>query len=276
MIRADAVRSVSALIIGFGRSLRAGDVTLERMAGVPNRPKAGSTRRTKLGPAPFSRLRRAVKGGSLFMLLVMIGSGASDWPALSPEEFRRLPELRVQIETENFSPALMNAAIFHETNRVRGELGLPPFVHLPLLDAAADLKAMIGVSQSELTHENPLPHLATPAERVRTVGLDFREVAENIARLGVFDLPAGSTQVAVRQRDGRTEFLHPGTNRVVGHQTYAAFAEAVVRSWMNSPGHRANIINPRLTSLGCATRPCRSPVAGHAQIYAVQVFFAPR
>lgn len=211
-----------------------------------------------------------------YLLLVVAGVGAPAWHEMLPGEFALRAEVNARVEMENFNSALMSAAIFHETNRARSQLGLPAFTHLPRLDAAADLKAAVGVVQRELVHENPLPHTATPADRVRLAGLDYREVAENIARLGVFDLPAGSTQVAVRQRDGRTEFLHPGTNRVVEYQTYAAFAEAVVRSWMNSPGHRANIVNPRLTSLGCAARPCRSPVAGHAQIYAVQVFFAPR
>jgi uncharacterized protein YkwD len=216
-----------------------------------------------------------MKAGVWFLLLVIMGPGATVGRALSPEEFGRQPEVQARITIEDFNPALMSTAIFHETNRVRGQLGLPAFTHLPELDEAADLKAAVGVVQRELVHENPLPSTATPADRVRAVGLDFREVAENIARLGVFDLPGGSTQVAVRQRDGRTEFLHPGTNRLVANQSYAAFAAAVVRSWMNSPGHRANIVNPRLTSLGCAARTCRSPVAGHAQIYAVQVFFTP-
>ena len=47
-------------------------------------------------------------------------------------------------------------------------------------------------------------------------------------------------------------------------------------SAMKSPGHRANLVNPEFTSLGCAARPIRSPVARHEQVYAVQVFCAPR
>ena len=210
------------------------------------------------------------------LLLTLVSAPAADWQQMPPEEFAARAEVRARVDFARFDPALMSAAIFHETNRVRQRLGLAAFRHLPKLDDAADLKAAIGVLQDGLRHDNPLPHTAEPADRVRAVGLDYRRVAENIARLGLFDLPAGSTQVAVRQRAGRTEYIHPDTKRPVENQTYAAFAEAVVRSWMNSPGHRANIVNPELVALGCAARTCHSPVARHEQIYAVQVFFTPR
>jgi len=211
-----------------------------------------------------------------FLMLAAAGLAAPAWQAMAPAEFAVREEVQARIDFEAFNPALMNAAIFHETNRVRQRLGLPLFVHLPKLDDAADLKAAVGVTQDELTHENPLPLTATLVDRVRAVGLRYRQAAENLARLGIFDLPAGSTQVGVRQRDGRTEYYHLDTKRPVTMRTYASFAEAVVQSWMNSPSHRANIVNPAFTSLGCATRTCYSRMNRHEQLYAVQVFFTPR
>jgi uncharacterized protein YkwD len=195
---------------------------------------------------------------------------------LPMDEFTRQPQLQATIDFAHFNQPLMVAAIFHETNRVRRQLGLAPFTDLPKLDEAADLKAMFGVLQGELSHENPLPLTATPAARVRAVGLAYRQVAENIARLGLFNLPTGSTRVEIRKRDGRDEYYQPGTNRPVGLRTYAEFAAAVVQAWMNSPPHRANIMDPTLVSLGCAARTCRNLMNGHEQIYAVQVFFTPR
>lgn len=201
---------------------------------------------------------------------------ATDWQALPSEEFARLPEVQERVVFEDFNRALMSAAIFHETNRVRQRSGLPLFKHIPKLDDAADLKASIGILQSELTHDNPLPSSATPANRVRSVGLRYSQVSENIARLGLFDLPPGVSQVGVRQRGGRTEFYRLDTKQAVQLRTYADFAEVVVASWMKSPGHRSHIVNPELTALGCAARPCRSQVVNHEQVYAVQVFFTPR
>jgi uncharacterized protein YkwD len=213
----------------------------------------------------------------LLILLVLAGwVAAAEWQRLPPEEFALLPAVKERVVFEDFNQALMSAAIFHETNRVRSRLGLAPFAHLPKLDEAADLKAAIGVVQTELTHDNPLPLSATPADRVRATGLRYRQVAENIARLGLFDLPAGVTQVGVRERAARTEFYRLDTRQAVQLRSYVDFATAVVASWMNSPGHRAHIVNPEFTALGCAARPCRSQMANHEQVYAVQVFLAPR
>jgi uncharacterized protein YkwD len=210
------------------------------------------------------------------MTLVAVAH-AADWSQLSPEDFTRRSEVAAAIDHGKFDPALMATAIFHETNRVRRRLGLSSFRHLPKLDEAADLKAVMGVIQSELTHTNPLPATATPADRVRFVGLSYRLVAENLARLSLLNAPPGVTQVGVRRRrDGREESYLLDTGRVLMPHTYASFAARVVDDWMNSPPHRANIVNPALTSLGCAARATLSWKARQEQIYAVQVFFTPR
>ena len=180
----------------------------------------------------------------LYTILVGAGWAATDRQQLPGEEFARLPEVQAGIDCAKFDQPLLVAAIFQETNRVRRQLGLVPFTHLPKLDEAADLKATIGVLQGELSHENPLPLTATPTDRVRAVGLSYRQVAENIARLGVLDLPVGNTQLGVRKREGRDEYYQLETKRTVEPRTYAGFAAAVVQAWMNSPPHRANILNP--------------------------------
>jgi len=217
-----------------------------------------------------------MKRFAVYIMLATAVWAAPDRPQLPPEEFARLPELQAAVDFAKFDQPLMVAAIFHETNRVRRQLGLVPFTYLSKLDAAADLKAAVGVLQGELSHTNPVPLTATPADRVRAVGLSYRQVAENIGRLAILDLPAGITQVGVRKRGGRDEYYHLDTLRSVERRTYAGFAAAVVLAWMNSPPHRANLVNPDFQSLGCGARTCRDLTNGHEQIYAVQVFFTPR
>jgi uncharacterized protein YkwD len=211
----------------------------------------------------------------LLFCLVVAAARAADWYALTPDEFARLPEARERIDPANFSRERMNAAIFHETNRVRRRLGLPLFTHLLRLDGAADLKATIGVVQMNISHDNPLPATATVAQRVEVMGLDYHEVAENLARLTIFDVPFGTRQVGVRSEGPPPKYYHLDTGQPIHPHTYTGFAAAVVDAWMNSPGHRENLLNVRLVSLGCSARPCRSPGGQLDQIYAVQVFFTP-
>jgi uncharacterized protein YkwD len=68
----------------------------------------------------------------------------------------------------------------------------------------------------------------------------------------------------------------PDEPRLGRSRPAAAFAAAVVQAWMNSPSHRANIVNPGFLSLGCGARVCRDLANRHEQIYATQVFFTPR
>ncbi len=222
-----------------------------------------------------ARNSAVVKGLVLALALLARAAGAPDWPAMPPAEFARRPEVLARIEPASLDRDLLAAAILHETNRVRQRLGLPRFVHVSKLDEAADLKAAGGAVQLDLRHENPLPLTATPAERVRYTGLAYREVSENIARLALLDLPAGSTQVGVRPREGRAEYFRLDTGATVVNSTYARFAAMVVEAWMNSPPHRANIVNRDLTALGCAVRRCPSPNGQFEQVYAVQVFMRP-
>jgi uncharacterized protein YkwD len=208
--------------------------------------------------------------------LLVLGLALAIAARAAQPDLERRPELADAIAAAQFDPALMATAIFDETNRVRQQLGLKPFTHVAKLDEAAALKAGTGVLQAELTHTNPLPDTATPAARVRFVGLTYRLVAENIARLGLLNVPPGVTQVGVRHRGGREEPYLLDTGRAVTPHTYASFAARVVDDWMKSPPHRANIVNPELTSLGCAARTTLSWKGRQEQIYAVQVFFTPR
>jgi uncharacterized protein YkwD len=47
--------------------------------------------------------------------------------------------------------------------------------------------------------------------------------------------------------------------RTANGLTYLDCADAIVKQWMNSPGHRANILNSRLSYLGCGAHACRCP-----------------
>jgi uncharacterized protein YkwD len=201
--------------------------------------------------------------------------GVTDWYALSPEQFAAQPVAQARIDPERFDRNLMAAAIFHATNRVRLQMNLLLFTRVPKLDVAAERKASFGVFETELRHTSDFAFGRTPAERVTSAGLDYARVSENLARISSYDLPAGMTQLGVRKKNGSDEFYRTDTGLPPELQTYVGFAEMVVASWMKSPGHRENILDSRLVSLGCAARRCHSLIWRHEQIYAVQVFFTP-
>lgn len=187
-------------------------------------------------------------------------------------DFDSQPALERTLEPDEIDHALLAAAIFHETNRVRTLLGLKPFRGDERLGRAAETQAEIGSLFRPPSHTNPFPFIATPVDRVRQAGLNPRRVAENIALIPVYNIPDG---VGVYQLKGDSRFRDVRTDRLIEPHSCRSYAVAVVEAWMNSPGHRENIVNPGLQFLGCAVRATKS-LTGIDMIFAVQVFATPR
>jgi uncharacterized protein YkwD len=93
--------------------------------------------------------------------------------------------------------------------------------------------------------------------------------ARDMARKKYFD-HRGSDGSQPRDRVLRTgyKFKLTGENIALGPET----AEEVVSGWLASPGHCANIMEPRFQNIGVGLATGR----GRGQIYWVQTFGAPR
>lgn len=96
----------------------------------------------------------------------------------------------------------------------------------------------------QVQHESFLRGQATPADRVRRHGVWGAFIAENVAFTSLTAAPE--------------EF------------SADAIAAALVNQWLKSPGHRENLLNPRLTHFGGSVRLAR--LAGQWSAYGVQVF----
>ena len=113
-------------------------------------------------------------------------------------------------------PRVAEAATFCLLNRRRRERGLPPLVRDRRIDAAARAHSRDMAERRFYAHESP--DGTTPLQRMRRAGWPANRTggAENIA------WGAGG----------------------------ASTPAEIVEGWMNSPGHRANILDPRLRTVG--------------------------
>lgn len=134
-----------------------------------------------------------------------------------------------------FSPAVVRAELernsserelFELLNRDRAAQNLAPLQWDEHLFKAARQHALLMLNMNQLEHQ--LPNEPGLEARLAEAGARFTAIAENIA---------------IGQNP---ETVHDG--------------------WMHSPGHRKNILDPRLTSVGIAA------VHGPGGIYAVQDF----
>ncbi|GAA2533249.1 MULTISPECIES: CAP domain-containing protein [Streptomyces] len=103
------------------------------------------------------------------------------------------------------------AEVIGLTNRERTRAGLPPLSRDPLLTAAAQAHSADMVARDFYSHT--APDGSRPWDRAAAAGSARRTIGENIA---------------------------------CGQRS----AAEVVRGWMNSPGHRANILKPDFTHVG--------------------------
>lgn len=128
----------------------------------------------------------------------------------------------------------MATAIADLTNAERAKAGLATLRVSAALNVAAQLQADQLASLQVFGHEVPDGRYPTPPDRLAAAGYPWLRYGENLA-LG-----------------------------------YATAAEATV-GWMNSEGHRANILNPFFTEIGTAFA-----TDSRSQPYYVEVFGTPR
>ena len=207
------------------------------------------------------------------LCLSVVTLRADDYIRLSAEKFGLLPALQQKIELATFDGPLLARAIFHETNRVRTQLGLKRLKPWDKLDTAAETQASVGALLRPPSHTNPFPMIATPLDRVKFAGADVKFVAENIANIPLQYSP--SDLIVLATVNGRKQVLDGRSMEPLSNHTYASLAAAFVDAWMKSPGHRANIVNAELTHLGCSSQPTKT-VQEVDMVYAVQVFCTPK
>lgn len=136
---------------------------------------------------------------------------------------------------EELESFLTQKGIIAETNKQRVKYGLLPLQENIKLDNSAEMKVKDMFKNQYFAHQSPSG--ANISDLVKTVGYNFIAIGENLA-LGNF-------------KD----------------------EQALVQAWMDSPGHRANILNPKYKEIGVAVE--RGLFEGKTTWLAVQHFGTP-
>lgn len=124
--------------------------------------------------------------------------------------------------------------LFEETNKRRGDIGLPLFQIDPFLQRAAQDHSKEMLQLKYFSHQSPTPERAKLRQRVRLAGADPMRLAENIYKAGGY----ARNTVALR----------------------------AILAFMESPGHRDNILNSDHTRIGIGV------YEADGEFYITQVF----
>ena len=113
-------------------------------------------------------------------------------------------------------PSAPSASSFEEqvvvlVNQERKKAGLAPLTHRADIKNVAEKKAMDMINSNYFSHTSP--NYGSPFDMLKSFGVSYRTAGENIAK---------------------------------GQKS----PQEVMNAWMNSSGHRANILNGSYTSIG--------------------------
>lgn len=141
------------------------------------------------------------------------------------------------ITSPQFSAEVLPAVLIDLANKDRAQNDLASLTYSPTLAAAAKLKAQDMAAYEYFAHTSPIDSSKTPWYWFNQAGYSFTAAGENLA----------------------IDFSDSG---------------AVNEAWMESPGHRANILNAKFTEIGIALE--QGEYEGHPTTFVVQLFGKPR
>ncbi|MFN3996532.1 CAP domain-containing protein [Algoriphagus sp.] len=164
--------------------------------------------------------------------------------------FYRIEALYQVIDFKKVDLPLLHAAIFFVTNEERKKAKLKPFKFHPSIEKIASGHAQDMVKYGFYSHTSQIRIKRTVLDRFHLEGINPQHYGENICSTYGLQYENGR-KVNPPYRAGEFTYAFTSKKETIPAHTYISFAKEVVNLWMNSPGHRQNILNPNFTTLGC-------------------------
>lgn len=173
-----------------------------------------------------------------------------DYTVTDYSNYRSNPLFKQKIDPENIDYPLANAAIFFMTNEIRVKNGLPALEYSEELEIAAWNHSKLMVEKKFFSHNNSTDSSrGDPSARGKLSGITNPSMAENIAENFGINYRAGSP--VFPKNIERGEFSYSSDGPLIEQHTYLSLAESLLTQWMNSPGHRSNILSKSALQMGC-------------------------
>jgi uncharacterized protein YkwD len=191
--------------------------------------------------------------------------------SLSYEDFLKIKKVNESIDFSAINYPLLHAAIFYETNQERIKAGVSVLRFHQSLEAAAYGHALDMRTYNFFSHTSVVSGKERLGDRARLAGFNWTRIGENIAISFGINYEAGTPVYNPNQNGGYFSYEYKG-DPILPH-TYLTFAKAIVNQWMNSPGHKANMLNANYSYLGIgAAHYKNSSFYMMDNFYGVQVF----
>lgn len=189
------------------------------------------------------------------LTLISFCSKAQSWTVASYSQyneasFYRIEALYEAIDFNKVDFPLLHAAIFFVTNEERRKAKLKPFEFHSRIEKVASEHARDMVKYGFYSHTSKIRIKRTVQDRFHLEGLNPEFYGENICSTYALQYENGR-KVNPPYSTGIFTYAFTSKREAIPPHTYISFAKEVVKLWMNSPGHRQNILNPNFTTMGC-------------------------
>jgi uncharacterized protein YkwD len=173
---------------------------------------------------------------------------ADDYRNHDFQSFEELPVVNQRINMDAIDYPLLHAAIFYQSNRQRQQHDVSRFSHSPALERAAKGHSDDMTAYDFFNHKSPVEGRETMAKRLQLAGASGGAAAENIAISFGIEYEANRPVATPKQNGGY--FSYEIRGKPIESHTYLGLAKVVVKQWMESEGHRKNLLNPDYASMG--------------------------
>jgi uncharacterized protein YkwD len=153
------------------------------------------------------------------------------------------------VPSKNINQALLDSAIRAEVNFHRCRAGLKNVGDAGnSLSTQAKKHSQWMARTQQLTHRSTVPGAASLRDRIKKAGVKFRTGSENIGMVHRYQIDNRRFKIL---DSGSCKFATYEGKPLPAH-SYASLARHVVSLWMDSPGHRKNILDKRVNKVETA------------------------
>jgi uncharacterized protein YkwD len=150
------------------------------------------------------------------------------------------------ISSKQINQALLDAAILAEVNYYRCKHGLRKLAPARGLRKQASKHSLWMARSGKLSLKATKGSARTLTSRLKSSGRKFKTGAENIGVMRLYNIDGRRFLI---RSSGQCVFTTP-SGKPLGRHSYRSLAQLAVREWMESPGHRKNILLRNASHMG--------------------------
>jgi uncharacterized protein YkwD len=175
----------------------------------------------------------------------------ADYYALSAEEALKYSSFHMAIDLSNPDLEMLEACVFHVTNRERQKRKLGLYSWHQGLKESAQFHANYMTESMTFSHYNRKEaRFRQSHQRIHHFSPNrYGATGENIAQTFLLNYDSGKDYVCKKVGNGK-KYLYWNSTIEINAHSYWSFAEAVVDGWRKSKGHRDNILYAGFNELG--------------------------